>query len=145
MVRYVLGPSQEPLPGKAWARCKNCWLGRDQFGPRGAVEKPSTRALVRGSAAGAGRLERRSLVQMQRTLSKEEQLLLTFSFSFKAEMNCSSCPEAVCTRDTTFMKQYPLAAAAVVHVLVLQFHSLFIPLLSVQTPYPEREDKCVGV
>lgn len=105
--------------------------------------KPSTRALVQvvllGRQAG-----RRSSIQMERLLSKEEELLLTFSFSFKAEMNCSSCPEAVCTRDTTFMKQYPLAAAAVVRVTVLQFHSLFIPLLSLQTSYPEREDKCVG-
>ena len=119
------------------------WEGT-RFGQgEGATGQPSRRALLWGRQAGG---EERGSDTAQCSPRKEWLLLTSFSlFSFKAEMSCSFCPGAVCTGDTTFMKQYPQAAAAAVCASVLHFRSLLIPLLSLQTPYPEREDRCVGV
>lgn len=114
----------------------------------GSVQKPQGWEGTQSSqgAQGHGELSTRALLQGRlaheehglnaaQCSPREEQLLLTsFSLlpSFKAEVNCSCCPRAAGTGDTTFTKQYPLAAAAAVRSLVLRFHSLLIPLLSLQ-------------
>lgn len=117
-----LGSVQEPLG----------WEGTHFGQGDRAIGQPSWRALLHGSDAA------------QCSPRREQLPVTSFSllFFFKAEMSCSSCPGAVCTGDTTFTKQYPLAAVC---ASVLHFHSLLIPLLSLQMLYPEREDKCVGV
>lgn len=117
-------------PREAWAQCRNRRAGKGP-NPARAMGQPSRRALLRGRQA-----DEEHGSDAAQCSPREEQLLLT-SFallpSFKAEVSCSSCPGAARARDTTFTKQYPLAAAAAVCSSVLHFHSLLIPLLSLQT------------
>lgn len=97
--RESLGSVQEP-PG---------WEGTHFGQGDGAAGQPSRRALLRGRHA---REEEHGLDAAQCSLpgkNGSHRLHLLF-FSFKAEMSCSSCPGAVHTGDTTFTKQYPLAA-----------------------------------
>lgn len=118
------------------------WEGTCSSQGDGATGQPSRRALLQGRQAGE-KEHGSGAAQCSQGRTAPADFIL--SSSFKAEMSCSSCPGAVYTGDTTFMKHHPLAAAAAVCASVLHFHSLIIPLLSLQTPYPEREDKCAGV
>lgn len=135
---------------------RSCFLGKPALGAELSSWEGTHFSLEQGvmgqplgePCSGANRLTRRNVAWTQHSAlpgRNGSHLLYFLFFSFKAAVSYSSCPGAVCTESTTFTKQYPLAAAAAVCASVLHFHSLLIPLLSLQTPYPEREDKCEGV
>lgn len=97
---------------------------------RGAIgELSSWKALLWSRQEGGAPL------RCSTVLSQDRLAPANFSFTylfvdFKAERSCSSCPGAGCTKENTFREQYPLAAAAAVCTLVLQFHSLLISLFA---------------